>query len=186
MHKSITDNGQAVWVDESQVDFTAFSHHAGGPDYDTNCSTSWYNHFSQGQLCPFYSLINDAPMPVANDNDGDGIPDSEDDDDDNDGMSDVFENEYGLDPFDPADAGLDNDSDESINLDEFIDGTDPLDWDTDGDGIRDGLDREPTVVIDPGGQVELISPQIQFRPGFSAPDSASVQTISTNPGAPAP
>ena len=223
VHASITYNGQPVWVDESQLDFTAFSHHASGQAYDTNCNTSWYNHFSQGQVCPFFDLLNDAPMPGSNDNDGDGIPDNLDDDDDNDGMSDVFETQYGLDPFDPGDAGLDNDNDGLTNLSEFNAGTDPGDWDSDGDGIRDGLDSEPgvasnactgadaifanvqvssgtvvtcaavnsvtieaTVIIDPGGQVELISPRINFQPGFSTPGAASTRVISTNPGAPAP
>jgi len=160
---------------------------------------------------------------VSNDNDGDGIQDDVDDDDDNDGMSDVFENAHELDPFDPADADLDDDDDGLTNLEEFTAGTDPGDWDSDGDGIRDGLDSEPgvgsnactgadaifanvqvssgtvvtcaavnsitveaTVVLDPGGQVELISPQVNFQAGFSNPGSASTQVVSTNPGEPAP
>lgn len=208
VHMSVSYNGQSVWVDESQLDFTAFSHHASGQAYDTNCNTSWYNHFSEDTVCPWFDLLNDTPQPVSNDNDG---------------MSDVFENAHELDPFDPADADLDDDDDGLTNLEEFTAGTDPGDWDSDGDGIRDGLDSEPgvgsnactgadaifanvqvssgtvvtcaavnsitveaTVVIDPGGQVELISPQVNFQAGFSNPGSASTQVVSTNPGEPAP
>ncbi|MDH3918129.1 MAG: hypothetical protein OEU25_08090, partial [Rhodospirillales bacterium] len=61
------------------------------------------------------------------DNDGDGIGDVADLDDDNDGMTDTWETDFGLDPFDAADAVLDNDSDGFTNLEEFLAGTDPTD-----------------------------------------------------------
>ena len=61
---------------------------------------------------------------------GDFIGDLCDPDDDNDGMSDVYENQFGLDPFDSADAGLDPDSDGFTNLAESEAGSNPLDQDS--------------------------------------------------------
>lgn len=48
-------------------------------------------------------------------------------DSDGDGMSDSWEREHGLNPFDPTDALLDTDGDQFKNIDEFIAGTNPLD-----------------------------------------------------------
>jgi hypothetical protein len=65
-----------------------------------------------------------------------------DQDSDNDGMEDSWEISHGLDPADPNDAGLDDDGDSLINLDEFNAGTDPRDSDTDDDGMPDGWEVE--------------------------------------------
>ncbi|MEM7147510.1 MAG: right-handed parallel beta-helix repeat-containing protein [Verrucomicrobiota bacterium] len=51
---------------------------------------------------------------ASQDSDGDGIPD-------------FWENLYGLNPFDPNDAGLDNDDDNKTNLFEYLSGTIPTD-----------------------------------------------------------
>jgi arylsulfatase A-like enzyme len=60
-------------------------------------------------------------------------------DNDLDGMPNWFEDEYvGLDREDPRDAALDFDHDGLTNLEEFQNGTDPLNPDTDGDGVSDG------------------------------------------------
>ena len=48
-------------------------------------------------------------------------------DSDGDGMTDDWERKYGLNPQDPSDAALDSDEDGFTNLQEFQDGTDPLD-----------------------------------------------------------
>ena len=61
----------------------------------------------------------------SSDNDTDGIGDNADPDDDNDTMSDTFENQYGLNRFDPSDADQDLDNDGFTNLEEFNNGTDP-------------------------------------------------------------
>jgi PKD repeat protein len=76
--------------------------------------------------------------------DSDGIPDDLDPDDDNDGMTDVWEDEFGLNKFDSADADLDADEDKLTNLREFQLSTDPNDPDTDGDGYNDFDDPYPT------------------------------------------
>jgi LasA protease len=44
VHSALYHNGDRVEIDEANVDFTAFSHHAGVGQYDFDCSTSWYNH----------------------------------------------------------------------------------------------------------------------------------------------
>ena len=71
VHMSIKYNGSPVSVDESNVDFTAFSHHEGVGDYDTNCDRSWYNHYNEGTVCPNQDrLLNDVPDPITIFSDG--------------------------------------------------------------------------------------------------------------------
>jgi LasA protease len=66
VHMSINYNGSSISVDEDNVDFTAFSHHAGPGDYNTNCNESWYDHDSVGQVCPNYDqLLNDTTMSAG-------------------------------------------------------------------------------------------------------------------------
>ena len=48
------------------------------------------------------------------------------DDTDNDGMPDWWEEKYGFDPYDPSDANQDEDDDGYNNVEEFKNGTDPL------------------------------------------------------------
>jgi hypothetical protein len=67
-------------------------------------------------------------------------------DTDSDGMPDSFENQYGLNPNDPLDAGYDNDTDGLTNLEEYLAGTDPTDSDTDDDLIVDGSDGCPLTL----------------------------------------
>lgn len=57
---------------------------------------------------------------------------------DDDGMTNIWEETFGLDKNNPADADLDNDGDELSNLQEFNNDTNPLLADTDGDGLEDG------------------------------------------------
>ena len=60
-------------------------------------------------------------------------------DNDLDGMPNWFETQHaGLDRENPADAALDLDGDGLTNLEEFRNGTDPHNPDTDGDGFSDG------------------------------------------------
>jgi len=66
-------------------------------------------------------------------------------DSDNDGMPDGWEQENGLDPTDPSDAGEDPDGDGLTNEEEYGDGenpTDPNNADTDGDGLNDGEEQQ--------------------------------------------
>ena len=67
---------------------------------------------------------------------------------DSDGMEDRWEEQFGLNPDDPADAALDNDSDGLSNLEEFQEDTNPIDPDSDGDGLSDG-DEVNTYLTDP-------------------------------------
>jgi hypothetical protein len=71
------------------------------------------------------SAASSATAKVDSDFDQDGIGDATDEDDDNDGMSDEFENKYGLDPKDPSDADEDLDGDGVSNKDEFDADSDP-------------------------------------------------------------
>jgi hypothetical protein len=62
---------------------------------------------------------------LAADLDNDGTADTTDEDDDDDGMPDSWESENNLKSNDSSDAFGDPDNDERINLQEYIDGTDP-------------------------------------------------------------
>jgi len=69
--------------------------------------------------CPSISNANQL------DTDSDGTGNACDSDDDNDGMPDSFENTFGLNPLDAADAALDSDSDGLSNLEEYQTGRNP-------------------------------------------------------------
>ena len=77
------------------------------------------------------------------DTDGDGIGNNADLDDDGDAMSDAWEERYGLDPLDAADASADADGDGLSNGDEYLADSDPTRADTDGDALPDGADSCP-------------------------------------------
>ena len=68
-------------------------------------------------------------------------------DGDGDGMPNLWEDANGLDKNNPADAALDADSDGSTNLQEFQRSTDPRKADTDGDGLRDGVETKTGVFV---------------------------------------
>ncbi len=84
-------------------------------------------------------LFSFDPWHFSDDTDGDGIPDG-------------WEEAYGLNPANPADAGLDSDHDSLSSLEEYQNGTHPDRPDTDGDGMLDGwevdYDLDPADAAD--------------------------------------
>jgi|GEM_PF-1211229 len=94
-------------------------------------------------------------LPGSSDFDGDGVTNEQDaspfdptrttdtNDSDADGMTDGFEEFYGLNPYDPSDATGDLDNDGIDNLNEALGGTNPRSIDTDHDGIPDNEDTSP-------------------------------------------
>lgn len=80
-------------------------------------------------------------------------------DSDGDGMDDAWEQQYGLSSQSGIDADWDNDLDGWTNLVEFQNGTHPLNPDTDGDGIIDSVDPDPTAsAIRPLGRIPGFNP----------------------------
>ncbi|UCH89751.1 MAG: hypothetical protein JSV49_03640 [Thermoplasmata archaeon] len=69
------------------------------------------------------------------------LPDK-DTDSDGDTLPDLWEEQYGLNPYDPADASLDLDKDGATNKEEYEAGTNPAKSDSDGDGLPDGWELE--------------------------------------------
>lgn len=61
-------------------------------------------------------------------------------DSDNDNIPNIWEFTFGLNPLDSSDAQLDLDGDGLLNIDEFINNTDPTNTDTDGDGFSDFIE----------------------------------------------
>lgn len=87
------------------------------------------------------------------DSDLDGTGDNSDVDDDNDGLIDEFDPapfDANNEPSEGVDVELDSDRDGLSNLKELELGTNPALMDTDGDGLKDGLDQcpiDPTSIV---------------------------------------
>jgi PKD repeat protein len=108
---------------------------------------------------------------------------SEGNDADGDGLPNDWEITYGLDPFDPSDAALDSDKDTLTNLEEYLLGTDPMKFDTDGDGVIDSTDAFPTdaaASIDADGDNYPDS----WNPGKSEDDSTTGLKLDAHPNDP--
>ncbi|UCE75396.1 MAG: PKD domain-containing protein [Methanomassiliicoccales archaeon] len=119
------------------------------------------------------SATDTTQITIILDRDGDGLPDD-------------WEEKYGLSPYDASgDNGGqgDPDNDDFTNILEFYTGTNPIDWDTDGDWIADGRDALPlTFEINPGEVVEYDEIAIADDLGVSividyTPDDDTVPTI---------
>ena len=103
-----------------------------------------------GMVVAFH--LGTGSSPYLRDTDGDGLSDGEEStlgtssrywDTDLDGMTDLWEADFGLDPFSEfGDDGANGDPDGDFlaNINEFSHGSDPFDPDTDMDGLFDGLE----------------------------------------------
>jgi len=115
---SLTCNATNFGIDESGLRIKVVA------DYETQSSYEVCIRVTDS-----YGLSYDENFTISInddvDTDEDGVEDSLDEDDDGDGMSDAFENQYGLNQFDPTDADEDMDSDGFTNLQEYKAGTEP-------------------------------------------------------------
>lgn len=96
---------------------------------------------------------------------------------DQDGMPDQWELAHDFEPCDGRDAAKDADSDGLGNLAEHLSQTHPRQWDTDGDGVRDGEDQIPTVR---GPQITLHAPENNSV--FASPDVLVSGVVSSTSG----
>ncbi|MHA3772864.1 protein-arginine deiminase family protein [Verrucomicrobiota bacterium sgz303538] len=63
-------------------------------------------------------------------------------DSDGDGMPDAWETLHNLNPLSPNDAAGNGDADGLTNVQEYMAGTDPWNWDSDSDGLSDGWETQ--------------------------------------------
>ncbi len=106
------DNGTAKWTDYDGV---------------TNLA-SIIPHQGVQLFISTNALVNLPAFAAARDSDHDGMPDA-------------WEDAYGFNKFNPADATQDADGDGLNNREEFLAGTNPRNVDTDGDGVRDNIEH---------------------------------------------
>ena len=53
LHLSVRNDGNAVLIDEPNLDFSSWKHHAGEGNYDFDCETSYYTLIPDGsEVCP--------------------------------------------------------------------------------------------------------------------------------------
>lgn len=101
----------------------------------------WQNYFNPPQVNRYAIQLHPGVQLVIASNRLDDSPAySQHKDSDNDGIPDWWEDLYGLDKLNPADASLDPDLDGLTNLQEYLNGTHPHLADTDGDGVPDGVE----------------------------------------------
>ena len=67
-------------------------------------------------------------------------------DTDGDGLPNAWETQFGLNPNNASDASSNSDGDKLTALQEYQMGTDPTKGDTDGDGLQDDADPQPTEI----------------------------------------
>lgn len=87
------------------------------PETRFNCRECRHPVSVLAEVCPFCQAPVVPPEPETVDHDGDGMPT-------------WWERKYGLDPFDPSDAGKDFDGDGYTNLEEFAASSDPTKTDS--------------------------------------------------------
>ena len=132
----VDDDGDGlpdIWESDRGFDPLVASDASGDPDGDGLSNLDEYNAGTDPQSADsdgdgVHDGADALPRDFfeVTDSDGDGVGDVSDPDDDGDGMPDAWEETFGLDPLDPADAALDPDADGIPNLEEYRAGTHPL------------------------------------------------------------
>jgi hypothetical protein len=159
------DPNDGWFIDDILVAGIPDSDHDGLSDSDeTNVyGTNPNNPDTDGDGMPDGWEVNNGLNPLVNDANGDADGDGlnnlgeyqhgtnpHNPDTDGDGLPDGWEVNYQFDPTDPNGvngANGDPDNDQFTNLQEYLNGTNPRHPDTDGDGIPDGIDPQPGLVL---------------------------------------
>jgi len=106
-----------------------------------------------------------------------------DSDSDADGMPDWWEAMYGLDPLDPTDAGFDEDNDDLVHVEEYLNGTHPFKSDTDDDHMPDGWEvqfkLDPVDPNDGSGDIDMdgFTNYEEYGNGTDPTDSSSFPIV---------
>lgn len=119
------DTTYPVSIIATNIDISGAGYDSGGEDVPLLVGSDPSQEVTSSTAFPIILAPSDVPGSIVGGGVTFHIADSADYD--NDGMSDTFENEYGLDPYNPDDADDDADSDGFTNLEEFNSGTSPQD-----------------------------------------------------------
>jgi hypothetical protein len=173
----LTFDGSAVTSPHVVAGLIGYQHQIGAPNSILGSDLVIFNSWSDGGGQTHNITIPSIPANYLATYDL--VPLDPNADEDGDGLLNGWEAQFGLDPFDPADALLDLDGDGLTNLQEQSEGTSPLTSDTDGDGASDGAEVSAgTDPLDPNSTPDLGDPDLVGWYQFASNGAGSISDSS--------